>query len=265
MTALSSPVLHFDNLEMDTHIRVVMQNGQPMFVAKDVCTALGISNSRDALATLDDDEKITVANPDGNPRAGIPHELAFVTESGLYALVFKSRKEAARRFRKWVTSDVLPSLRERRISMSRPAWLEAMQFHIDNGSPPDVAKVAALIGLGVDPTTAAKLSMPRPFRISKDSPLIESPDIVDAEEESRLLSLLTHGRKYPFADIVAIAVEQGLFRGILLGKNGQETSLTDGANSAFGLRLGRIAQRVPAFRILGKGRSRRYVLMPPQG
>lgn len=85
--------------------------GEPWFVARDVCQVLDIANSRDAVAGLDDDEKITVANPDGNPRAGIPHEMTIISESGLYALVFRSRKPEARRFRKWVTAEVLPALR----------------------------------------------------------------------------------------------------------------------------------------------------------
>ena len=90
----------------------VDERGNPWFVAKDVCMALGISNARDAVAQLDEDEKITVVNTDGNPRAGIPLTLNFVSESGLYSLIFKSRKPEARAFRKWVTSDVLPSLRK---------------------------------------------------------------------------------------------------------------------------------------------------------
>ena len=87
--------------------------GEPWFVARDVCRVLDIANNRDAVTGLDDDEKITVANPDGNPRAGIPHEMTLVSESGLYALVFRSRKPEARRFRKWVTAEVLPALRKK--------------------------------------------------------------------------------------------------------------------------------------------------------
>ena len=55
-------------------VRVITdENGEPWFVAKDVCRVLGLENNRDAVSSLDEDEKITVANPDGNPRAGIPH------------------------------------------------------------------------------------------------------------------------------------------------------------------------------------------------
>jgi prophage antirepressor-like protein len=94
-------------------IRTIIREDQPWFLAKDVCEVLSISNNRDAVSSLDDDEKITVANPDGNPRAGIPHEMTYVSESGLYALIFKSRKTEAKIFRKWVTSEVLPSIRKK--------------------------------------------------------------------------------------------------------------------------------------------------------
>lgn len=93
-------------------VRVMLRDEQPWFVAADVCRVLEIANSRDAVSGLDEDEKITVANADGNPRAGIPHQIGLVSESGLYALVFKSRKPEARKFRKWVTAEVLPALRQ---------------------------------------------------------------------------------------------------------------------------------------------------------
>lgn len=108
---VNSEVKLFQNPEFG-NVRVVMRGGEPWFVARDVCAILEIANSRDALSSLEEDEKITVANPDGNPRAGIPHEFNVVSESGLYALVFKSRKPEAKRFRKWVTSEVLPSIRK---------------------------------------------------------------------------------------------------------------------------------------------------------
>ena len=91
---------------------VTDESGNIWFVAKDVCRVLGIENNRDAIAGLDEDEKITVANPDGNPRAGVPHSYTMISESGLYALVFRSRKQEARAFSKWVRAEVLPTLRK---------------------------------------------------------------------------------------------------------------------------------------------------------
>lgn len=96
----------------DNMIRVHQdENGNPWFVARDVCRVLEIENNRDAIVGLDDDERITVSNPDGNPRAGIPHQYTLVSESGLYALVFRSRKPGAKAFSRWVRAEVLPSIR----------------------------------------------------------------------------------------------------------------------------------------------------------
>jgi prophage antirepressor-like protein len=88
-------------------VRVVMRSGAPWFVAIDVCLILGIRNSRQALSRLDDDEKGVISND----TLGGKQELATVSESGMYALVLGSRKPSARQFRKWVTSEVLPTIR----------------------------------------------------------------------------------------------------------------------------------------------------------
>lgn len=95
-------------------VRVVEQDGEPWFVAADVCAILGISNSRDAVGGLDDDEKqhvnATVVNPDGRPGSG-PQSYGIVNEAGLYSLILRSRKPEAKTFKRWVTHDVLPSIR----------------------------------------------------------------------------------------------------------------------------------------------------------
>lgn len=88
-------------------VRTVILNNEPYFVVKDVCAILDISNHIDALSRLDDDEK---------GRSVIPtqfgaKETNLVNESGLYHLIFQSRKPEAKAFRKWVTAEVLPTLR----------------------------------------------------------------------------------------------------------------------------------------------------------
>ena len=94
--------------ENEALVRVVTgTDGLPWFVAADVCRALGIRNNRDAVENLDEDEK-GVANTD---TPGGNQDLLTVSESGLYALIFRSRKPEAVRFRKWVTGEVLPSIR----------------------------------------------------------------------------------------------------------------------------------------------------------
>lgn len=92
-------------------MRVLDRDGAPWFVAADVCRVLEIGNPTESLRSLDEDEKITLSNAEGNPRAGVPHQMAYISESGLYALIFKSRKPQAKAFRKWVTAEVLPAIR----------------------------------------------------------------------------------------------------------------------------------------------------------
>lgn len=88
-------------------LRVVGSQEEPWFVAKDVGDALGIQNIRQVLENLDEDEK-GVCNA---YTLGGPQEMLTVNESGLYCLIFRSRKPEARLFRKWVTAEVLPALR----------------------------------------------------------------------------------------------------------------------------------------------------------
>lgn len=89
-------------------VRVVMRDGAPWFVATDVAEALEYRDAAEASRYLDDDEKGTwiPRTPSGGQR------LTIISESGLYALVLRSRKPGARRFAKWVTSEILPSIRK---------------------------------------------------------------------------------------------------------------------------------------------------------
>ena len=88
-------------------LRVVMRDGDPWFVATDVCAALTVANNRDALDRLDDDEK-GVASTD---TLGGRQEVAVINESGLYSLILGSRKPEAKKIKKWVTAEVLPAIR----------------------------------------------------------------------------------------------------------------------------------------------------------
>lgn len=88
-------------------LRTVMRDGEPWFVAADVCAALQLANPSDALKRLDDDER-TLDSTEGSSN-GLPVNL--VNESGLYSLILGSRKPEAKRFKKWVTAEVLPAIR----------------------------------------------------------------------------------------------------------------------------------------------------------
>lgn len=90
------------------NMRVIERDGNPWFVAMDVCRALEINNGRMACARLDDDEKgVSLIDTLG----GIQN-LTIVNESGLYSLILGSRKPEAKEFKRWVTHDVLPSIRK---------------------------------------------------------------------------------------------------------------------------------------------------------
>ncbi|MGE6213558.1 BRO-N domain-containing protein [Comamonas aquatica] len=105
-----------------THaVRVITRNNQPWFVASDVCQALGYSNTSKAIGDhLDADERASELVPrTSNDSLGVPTNL--INESGLYALVLRSRKPEARKFAKWVTSEVLPSIRQTG-SYGQPAY-----------------------------------------------------------------------------------------------------------------------------------------------
>lgn len=95
---------HFDNLE----VRTVVREGEPWFVAADVSTCLSIRDAYNAVRGLDGDEKAThiMSTPGGTQC------MTIINESGLYTLIMTSRKPEAQRFRKWVTSEVLPAIRK---------------------------------------------------------------------------------------------------------------------------------------------------------
>lgn len=100
----------------DKQVRVVLQDGEPWFVARDVCEQLGLDNVSLAIngradrpdSGLEEDEKgIAIVNTLGGQQ-----EMAVVNEPGLYSLVMKSRRQEAKVFKRWITHDVLPSIRK---------------------------------------------------------------------------------------------------------------------------------------------------------
>lgn len=92
-----------------SQVRIITdENGEPLFVAVDICEALTIGNSRMALDRLDDDEK-GVSSID---TLGGVQEMSVINESGLYSLILGSRKPEAKRFKRWVTHEVLPTIRK---------------------------------------------------------------------------------------------------------------------------------------------------------
>ena len=104
---MGSDVQIFKN-EQFGEIRTVVIDGEPWFVAVDVCRALEIVNSRDALTRIDEDEKGVVLTD----TPGGKQEVTTVNEPGLYSLVLGSRKPEAKVFKRWITHEVIPSIRK---------------------------------------------------------------------------------------------------------------------------------------------------------
>lgn len=97
---------NFNNATLRT---LTDENGEPWFVAKDVCDVLELNNVSQALTRLDNDEKSSIILNDGTP--GTPTK-TIVSESGLYSLIIASRKPESHEFKRWVTHEVLPSIRK---------------------------------------------------------------------------------------------------------------------------------------------------------
>ena len=94
--------------EKHTKFRVIDQDGEPWFILAEVCRELGISNSSDWAARLDDDEKgvAEIETPGG------AQKLRIINESGLYSIILRSNKPEAKKFKKWITAEVLPAIRK---------------------------------------------------------------------------------------------------------------------------------------------------------
>lgn len=98
----------FSNPEFGS-VRCIEKDGEEWFVGKDVALALGYKNSNDALIKhVDNDDKAAIAIHDGSQN----REMTIISESGLYSLIILSELPKARKFKKWITSEVIPSIRK---------------------------------------------------------------------------------------------------------------------------------------------------------
>lgn len=119
----------FNNAEFGS-VRSLMVNGEPYFVGRDVAKILGYANPNDALAKHVDEEDKGVAKCD---TLGGIQELTVINESGLYSLILSSKLPSAKRFKRWVTSEVLPAIRKHGVFVmddivnNTDALIEALQ------------------------------------------------------------------------------------------------------------------------------------------
>ncbi len=123
----------FNNAEFGS-VRSLMVNGEPYFVGKDVAEILGYGNTRDALAAHVDEEDKAVIQKSEIATLEIPNRgLTVINESGLYSLILSSKLPSAKRFKRWVTSEVLPAIRKHGVFVmddivnNTDALIEALQ------------------------------------------------------------------------------------------------------------------------------------------
>lgn len=111
----------------ENQVRTVMIDGEPWFVAKDICDVLEVSNVSQALTRLDQDDVTLISNDSINSASTNP-KINAVNESGMYSLVLGSRKPEAKAFKKWVTSEVLPAIRKTGTYSVQPAPTQSPVF-----------------------------------------------------------------------------------------------------------------------------------------
>lgn len=131
-------VFHYKSSE----VRTVELNGEPWFVLKDVCAVLGISHITDTAKRMDEDE---VGQTEVTDSMGRKQSTYVINESGLYNVILRSDKPEAKPFRKWVTSEVLPSIRKTG-SYTMPKLSKEMQaiFLLDDRTQKQEARITAL-------------------------------------------------------------------------------------------------------------------------
>jgi len=130
----------------DLQVRTVVRDGEPWFVAVDVCTVLGIANPSDAVRNLDDDESELVpaalVTSEGRPQ----DFLNLINEPGLYSLILRSRKPEAKAFKRWITHEVIPAIRKTGRYETAPAipqsYAEALQLAADQARQIEAQAVA---------------------------------------------------------------------------------------------------------------------------
>lgn len=156
-------------------IRTIEKDGEPWFVGKDVANALGFTNSRDAISThvfLEDRGVDSIDTPGGNQK------MTVINESGVYALVFGSRLTTAKKFKHWVTSEIIPSIRKHGAYMT-PDKLEEVLLKPDT-----------LIQLAQNLKAEQEKRRALEAKVETDKPKVLFADSVEAAKTSILIGEL---------------------------------------------------------------------------
>ncbi|MDI6562384.1 ORF6C domain-containing protein [Bacillus safensis] len=128
-------IFNYQNQE----VRTVIQDGQPWFVAKDVAGILGYANTKDAISSHVDEEDKTIIQRSEMTTFEIPNRgLTVINESGLYSLILSSKMPDAKKFKRWVTSEILPTIRqtgqygEPKVLTEREGQIQSLELLLDN-------------------------------------------------------------------------------------------------------------------------------------
>lgn len=159
----------------NSEIRTVEKGGEPWFVGKDVAAVLGYSNTRDAIARhVDEEDKASVGIHDGSQM----REVVAVNESGLYSLILSSKLPNAKKFKRWVTSEVLPSIRKHGAYMTDQTLEQAL-------TSPDF-----LIQLATQLKEEKEQRKQLEAKVEQDKPKVLFADSVSASKSSILVGEL---------------------------------------------------------------------------
>ena len=155
-------------------VRTIQKDGESWWVLKDVCGILGISKYRDTASRLDEDERgsVRVDTPGGE------QEMTVINESGLYNVILRSDKPEAKPFRKWVTSEVLPSIRKHGAYMTPQKIEEALL------NPDTIIKLAT----NLKAEREKRMELER--QAEKDKPLVTFANSVSVAKASILVGEL---------------------------------------------------------------------------
>ena len=140
---MSAEITLFENAEFGS-VRGLLRNGEPWFVAKDVCDCLEIRT--DTVRAILDEDEVATTNPNtiGVPSGG--RDMLLVSEPGLYSLILRSRKPEAKEFKRWVTHEVLPSIRKTgQYSLTPKSYIEALRKLADEVEAHEATRCALAI------------------------------------------------------------------------------------------------------------------------
>ena len=134
-------LLDFTDARTSAHIRAMLIDGEPWFVAKDACAVLGIGNPRQAVSRLADDEKGVTSSD----TLGGPQDLRIVNEFGLYRLILTSRKPEAEAFKRWICHEVLPAIREKGFYSIFPETEDAAKLRFEARVAGQMSRIRASV------------------------------------------------------------------------------------------------------------------------